>query len=279
MNRVLLIGLVVSAVATTAAAADKKVIERLPENGTLTAEFPSAHSYIIEVSFSEKDKAGTFKAQVFDPSTAGDYDRRKWEDFRTKTNAPGSGEVSRKIEFTTSKGVRETEREQIVARIEREKKLIEKPGLDTVTLPPLPGDKPKGDARKGDASNQKVEYDESAPKDVGQKLIGTRWRISQSGTDRDRKWRSVRIMEFKKGDEVIHYDAFTYLDVKTESFDDLFARAAEGYPATWTSGKNGTINFKMENRGRVTEYKGKLADGVIIITASDGEKLRYTPEK
>ena len=71
-------------IGTTRATSAGDDVERMPRNRTLDARFPSAHDYIIEVWFDEKDKPGTFKAKVYDPSIPADYNRQGWEDFRTK---------------------------------------------------------------------------------------------------------------------------------------------------------------------------------------------------
>src|SRR4051794_25784979 len=89
--------------------------------GSLDARSPGRHRYIIEVWFLKKDKPGTFGSQSFAPSIPGRYDARRWEDFRTGMNDPAVGGVSRRIEFTTREGARETERQQIEALVKRER--------------------------------------------------------------------------------------------------------------------------------------------------------------
>jgi hypothetical protein len=125
-------------------------VERYPSNRTIDAVFPSTHSYVIEVWFNRDNKAGTFKARVFDLSTPRDYDRRAWEDYRMKVNAPGSRWVSRKVELTTRTEhdiLSLTERQQIAARIDEEYRRTELP-FETQQVPyqdvkPHPSEQPK----------------------------------------------------------------------------------------------------------------------------------------
>ncbi|HTK75685.1 MAG TPA: hypothetical protein VL371_10540 [Gemmataceae bacterium] len=175
MTRAAMLGLAAFAVipCAVARAEDKPGIQRFPETRSLNAKFPSAHQYVMEVWYSKNDKPATFSAKVYDVSIAGDYNRKAWEDFRTKTNAEGSVWESRKIEFTTRTGVPETEREQIMARFKTEKEQIVMPVLGNVTLPPLQVGQPQGGDKKGDASKPKLEFDESAQK--GANLEGTTW--------------------------------------------------------------------------------------------------------
>jgi len=136
MTRAAMLGLAAFAVIpwAVARAEDKPGIQRFPETLSLNAQFPSARPYVIEVWYSKNDKPGTFSAKVYDTSIPGDYNRQAWEAFRTKTNAEGSVWESRKIEFTTRSGIRETERAQIVARIKQEKDKIVMPVIGNVTL-------------------------------------------------------------------------------------------------------------------------------------------------
>ena len=118
-------------------------VDRMPQNRTLDAQFPSAHAYIIEVWFSPQNKPATFKARVFDPSIPGDYDRQAWEAYRTKMNAPGSGWVSRRVDFTTRQGNRPTEREQIKERVKQERDKLEFQDIKPVDVKPHPSEQPK----------------------------------------------------------------------------------------------------------------------------------------
>ena len=107
-----------------------------PGSGFLDAQVPGSHRYTIEVWFLKKDKPGTFQSRFFDPSIPGQYDVRPWEDFRTRMNDPKVAGISRKIEFTTREGVRETERRQIEALIKQERDRVEIQDPKVVDIPP-----------------------------------------------------------------------------------------------------------------------------------------------
>jgi hypothetical protein len=105
--------------------------------GSLDARSPGSHRYTIEVWFMRKDKPGTFKSRFFDPSIPGQYDAPRWEDFRTRMNDPSVGGVSRRVEFTTREGVRETERQQIEALVRQERDRVESRDPKFVGIPPV----------------------------------------------------------------------------------------------------------------------------------------------
>jgi hypothetical protein len=126
--------------------------------GSLDARFPGSHRYTIEVWFMKEDRPGTFKSQFFDPSIPEQYNARQWEDFRTKMNDPKVGGVSRRIEFTTREGVRETERQQIEALVKQERDRVEFQGPKFVGIPPVRREQTK------DAGKTKFGYDDKAKK-------------------------------------------------------------------------------------------------------------------
>jgi hypothetical protein len=173
------IGLVATASIAFSAGQDSSGIERFPDTLSLNAKFPSKHQYVIEVW---KDKAtGSFKAKVFDLSIPRDYDRQSWEKFRTEKNAPGSGSVSRKVEFTTMAGVQATEREQITEKVKAiikeeasriqfvmPKQIDVKVGLSDSNKPTEASTSKKADNKAGT-----LVMDESA-----KKLTGTKWNLT-----------------------------------------------------------------------------------------------------
>ena len=174
MSRTATVGLVafLGLFGSMARTATAQAVDRMPQNRTLDAQFPSAHAYIIEVWFSPQNKPATFKARVFDPSIPGDYDRQAWEAYRTKMNAPGSGWVSRRVDFTSGQGNRPTEREQIMERVKHERDRLEFQDLKTVDVKPHPSEQPKSKAEtKG------FVYNSNARKQAGS-LAGTTWKGS-----------------------------------------------------------------------------------------------------
>jgi hypothetical protein len=148
------------------------------DRSTLDAEFPSVHSYKVEIWFMQSDKLGTFKYRIFDTSISGQYNSRAWEDFRTKMNDPNVRGVSRKIEVVTRAGVPETEREQIMLRIKQEKDRLEFQNLPTVDVKPLPGKTKKAEEQPRATG---YAYDEKARKTVAS-LEGTKWTSSDGRT-------------------------------------------------------------------------------------------------
>jgi hypothetical protein len=104
---------------------------------TLDAQVPDDHEYVVAVWFTKSDKA-SFQSRIMDPSIPGSYDRQAWEDGKEKWNAPDSKGEMRVFTVRTTRNSRQTERQQVMARIEQEKKRIdwiEKPKpMDDVTL-------------------------------------------------------------------------------------------------------------------------------------------------
>ncbi|MEJ7637441.1 MAG: hypothetical protein WKF75_05465 [Singulisphaera sp.] len=127
-----------------------------------------------------KDRPGTFKSSYYDQSVPGQYDARAWEDFRTEKNDPKVGGLSRKIEFTTRKGVRQTEREQIKRRIDQERTRIESQDPKFVNVPSMRSEQPEDAEKAGEGKEQIDDNDNSEDPDAGGRLVGTTWVMGSS---------------------------------------------------------------------------------------------------
>lgn len=129
---------------------------------TLDARFPSNHQYVVAIWFKKSDKAGTFKSAIMDPSIPGNYDRRSWENSKLAWNDPNNDGAMRIFTVQTSSNSRMTERQQVQARIEQERKRIEFVEPAIVDIEPL--------RRENSSGGGGTRYDESAPN-----LKGTNW--------------------------------------------------------------------------------------------------------
>ena len=147
---------------------------------TLDAQFPSDHDYVVAVWYVKKDKKATFKYAIMDPSIPGNYNRRQWEDAKLAWNDPDKGTVMNIFPVRTSQNARQTERQQVMVRVEQERQRIDFIDKPTVDVKPIWEEKPK--AEKKAQGKTTFGYDEKAKKstEVGS-LTGTLW-VNRSGT-------------------------------------------------------------------------------------------------
>ncbi len=146
---------------------------------TLDAQFPSDHEYVVAVWFEKKDKAGTFQSRIMDPSIPGNYDRRAWEDAKTKWNDPNGTGVMRIFPVRTWQSMGATEREQVMARIKQERDRIEFQDLPSVDVKPEKKEKPKQEPKK-DSGKTTFSYNENAKKsNESGSLVGSTWSIGE----------------------------------------------------------------------------------------------------
>jgi hypothetical protein len=127
-----------------------------PAQGSLDARSPGSHRYIIEVWFMKNDKPGTFRWLAFDPSIPGRYDARQGEDVRAGRNDPAVGGVSRRIEFTTREGARETGRQQIEALVKRERDRVESRDPKSADIPPGRGEQARDAGKAGSGHDDRA---------------------------------------------------------------------------------------------------------------------------
>src|SRR5262249_45408492 len=95
------------------------------DRSTLDAELPSDHEYVVAVWFLKKDKASTFHYRIMDPSIPRNYDRRAWEYFKKNFTEPNVGGAVRFLTVKSTQNSRQTERQQVMARVQQERDRIE----------------------------------------------------------------------------------------------------------------------------------------------------------
>ena len=146
---------------------------------TLDAQFPSDHEYVVAVWYYKKDKAATFKYAILDPSIPGNYDRQKWQKAKLDWDDPDKGGLMNIFPVRATQNSTQTERRQIMVRIEEERRRIDFIDKPTVDVKPKSKEKPNGEMKK-DAGKTTYGYDPNAKKsaDVGS-LVGTRWSWKQ----------------------------------------------------------------------------------------------------
>jgi hypothetical protein len=149
------------------------------DRSTLDAEFPGDHEYVVAVWFLKKDKASTFHYRIMDPSIPRNYDRRAWEVFKTNFTDPNVGGEVRFLTVKSTQNSRQTERQQVMARVQQERDRIEFQDPKFVDVEPEKKEKSKQEPKK-DSGKTTFSYDDKAKKSVSVDLSDTKWRSELS---------------------------------------------------------------------------------------------------
>jgi hypothetical protein len=223
---------------------------------TLDAQFPSDQEYVVAVWFEKKDKAATFQYRIMDASIPGNYNRQAWENAKLKWNDPDGAGVMRIFPVRTTQSSRQTERQQVMARVQQERDRIEFQDPKFVDVKP---EKKKGEittdpvrgSTKKDSGKTTFSYDENAKKLASVDKPGG---MKKAGTDsQDEKLRKRVIGTWSTTEDNFEY-IHTYNPDGTASFRILnFGRPYDSGSKKWKI-ENGKF-YDMNHEGKFYESK------------------------